>query len=211
MQLADTGSDRCQLRSLAIEARRSVPQAWYDTYSFALVRRGFLIRQRMDAQGRLSAVDAVGPGGGFPIEASSSADPGRSVSTGYAVTRQLICAVEPHPVESALAQGGDTARDVHLLQREALYRMERLADARARATLRSRVAALLCALADTLVRAAPEPDWLPASFLQRDLASLLSIRQESLSRTLGQFAKQRWIERDAEGTRLLSRAALEAA
>jgi hypothetical protein len=34
----------------------------------------------VDAQGRLSAVNAVGPGGGFPIKAPSSADPGRSAS-----------------------------------------------------------------------------------------------------------------------------------
>jgi hypothetical protein len=85
--------------------------------------------------------------------------------------------------------------------------MERLADARARPGAAAKIAALLCALSDTL---RPGSSRIPAEFLQRDLAGLVSIRHESVCRVLRDFARHGLISKDGDGIMLLDRPQLQA-
>jgi CRP-like cAMP-binding protein len=173
----------------------------------ALVRRGHLIREHVDASGARNAIDAVGPGSSFPIEgvAAGAEQPRSSV---YAVTRALICTCEEQAVHDALEAGGSDALDLYALEREAGRRAERLAGARARGSSPEKVAALLCALADEL-RPGQAPQRIPIEFQHRDLAGLLSIRHESVCRILRAFERQELIARDAEGIAITDRDRLE--
>ncbi len=208
--LVGESSESCQFESLAVEPRETVPLKWFGRFALGIVRRGLLIRQRTDARGRVTAVDVVGPGGLFPVEHQRNGAQDGSMAAGYAATRTLICLCEPESVNAGLVAGGDTAVDLSKLYLDALYRMERLADARARPNTDSRVAALLCALVDTLTPSAEPTARVPAGFLQRDLAALLSMRHESVCRVLRAFADNGLISRDAEGIQLLDRAQLAA-
>lgn len=209
-QLVGSGSNECKMRSLTLEAREPLPAEWSTRYSLALVRRGFMLRQRLDGQGRATAVDAVGPGNAFPLSERVEAAEGGPRTSGFAVTRALVCVTPLAPVREALRSGGTDACDLHMLNQDVGYRMERLSDARGRTTAIAQVAALLCALADTLVRKPPVPNCVPAGFLQRDLAALLSIRPESFCRALRQLQKRQLIRDEEHGTLLLDRAQLEA-
>jgi CRP-like cAMP-binding protein len=202
----------CGFDSLAVEARSPLPASWLSRYSFAMVRRGYLIRQRTDHAGRTTAIDAVGPGCCFPLE-HAFARQGESPISGYAVTRASVCLCDHETLERGLAEGGTTPVQVHKLDGEAIARMERLADARGRPGAASKVAALLCALADTLRPGANnngEPQTVPGEFLQRDLANLLSIRHESVCRAMREFGKDALIAKDGSGIVLLKREQLEA-
>lgn len=208
-QLVGESSACCQFESLAVEPREAIPLRWFGRFSLGIVRRGALIRQRADAQGRVTAIDVVGPGGAFPIEPRDLDESLGSTSAGYAVTRTLICVSKEKSIEDALRGGGQDGVDLHQLQREAMYRMERIADARSRALVASRVAALTCTLADTLVRNPRARTHVPAGFLLRDYASLLSIRHESVCRVLGDFSRRRLVAQDDKGMRILDRRGLE--
>jgi CRP-like cAMP-binding protein len=201
----------CGFDSLAVEARSPLPASWLSRYSFAMVRRGYLIRQRTDHAGRTTAIDAVGPGCCFPLE-HAFARHGESPISGYAVTRALVCLCDHETLERGLSEGGSTPVQVHKLDGEAIARMERLADARGRPGAASKVAALLCALSDTLRpnAASSEPQTVPGEFLQRDLANLLSIRHESVCRAMREFGKESLITKDSTGIVLLNRERLEA-
>lgn len=199
----------CQFENLTVEPRDSVPLRWFGRFSFGIVRRGALVRQRADSQGRVTAIDVAGPGCAFPIDVREIETSDSSTSAGYAVTRTLICAADDAAVMSAMQKGGQDALDMHRLQREALYRMERIADARGRTAVASRVAALTCTLADTLVRNPRERSHVPAGFLLRDYAALLSIRHESVCRVLRDFSRRGLISQDDEGLHILDRKGLE--
>jgi CRP-like cAMP-binding protein len=196
----------CLFDSHALEARERVPAAWLARHGLAIVRRGYLIRERVDAAGLTAAIDVVGPGCCFPID--TAGDSGRPRIAVYAVTRALVCACSAGAVDGAIEHGGRAARELHALEREALTRMERLAEARARSSPHEKVAALLCAMADTLrpgQRAAP----IPGDFHQRDLAALLSIRHESVCRALRDLTKRGLIIRGADGIAIADQAKLE--
>jgi CRP-like cAMP-binding protein len=209
-ELIGESSACCHFESLAIEAREAIPLRWFGRFSFGIVRRGVLIRQRSDAHGRVTAIDVVGPGGAFPIEAREGDDGQVSTSAGYAVTRALICVAPEEAISSALRKGGEDALDLHKVQRESLYRMERIADARGRATVAGRVAALLCAIADTLPRHGQSArNDIPPGFMLRDLAMLISVRHESVCRVLGDFAKQELVAQVEGGMHILDRKGLE--
>jgi CRP-like cAMP-binding protein len=198
----------CGFDSLALEARAELPTAWGQRYSFAFVRRGYLVRLRTEGAGHATAVDAVGPGCAFPVRAPSGLR--HHGPAGYAVGRALVCLCDAEALEAGLTAGGRSAVDVHNLIVEGMQRVERLSDARGRSSAASRVAALLCTLADTLRPGGPRDDEIPAEFLQRDLAALLSIRHESVCRVLRGFEDAGMIRRDADGLRLLDRSALDA-
>jgi Crp-like helix-turn-helix domain len=199
----------CQFESLAIEAREAIPLRWFGRFAFGVVRRGYLIRQRADTHGRVTAVDAVGPGSSFPIEADTMDVAKASTSGGYAVTRTLVCVAPEVAISTTLLKGGSDAVDLHTAQREALYRMERIADARGRSTVASRVAALTCALADTLVRHAPSHTRVPAGFMLRDFAALTSVRHESVCRVLRDLGQAGLVTQDDDGLHILDRKGLE--
>ena len=199
----------CGFDSLAVEPRATMPASWLSKYTFAIVRRGYVIRQRTDASGRTTSVDAVGPGCCFPLD-RSAAEGGDSGVSGYAVTRALLCLCDEPTFHRSLTAGGPTALQVHELDREAIARMERLADARGRSGTASKVAALLCTLADTLRPAQPRDSRIPGEFLQRDLANLLSIRHESVCRVLRELTDQGLVSKAPDSLVLTDRKGLEA-
>ena len=185
-----------------------MPANWPEQYRFAVVRRGYVIRQRSDARGHTTAIDAVGPGGCFPLDRSAEGRVG--ASGGYAVSRVLIALCDEQTVTNALQHGGATALQIHELESETIMRMERLADARGRSGTAGKVAALLCVLADTLLPGPAPGHSIPGAFLQRDLAGLLSIRHESVCRALRDFSGRGLVERVSDALLLKDRAALEA-
>jgi CRP-like cAMP-binding protein len=193
-------------QSVALAARAPLPTTWPSQYRFAIVRRGHLIRQRTNASGHTTAVDAVGPGGCFPLDAQAAEG-----GAGYVVTRALVSLVDESSVTEALQQGGQTALQIHQLNAQTVARMERLIDARGRSGSAGKVAALLCVLADTLEQPGTgDGNRIPGEFLQRDLAGLLSIRHESVCRALRAFTGRGWITKTDDALVLKDRAALAA-
>lgn len=205
--VAPAAPSTCAFDSHTLEARQRVPAAELGRYGMAIVRRGYLIRQRMDSAGSSTAVDVVGPGCCFPIDHATH-EAGQPRVVIHAVTRALVCTCDETSVGAALERGGSTARELYVLEREASVRAERLAEARARGSSREKVAALLCVMADTLRPTHKDPR-IPAELLQRDLASMLSIRHESVCRALRELTKRGLIARDEAGIVLTNRAKLE--
>lgn len=203
--LVDVATSRCALPSLLVPARHALPPQWFGAYGLALVRRGIIVRQRVDAGGSAVAIDAVGPGGAAPL-----LDSAEKASGGYAADDALVCLVPTPALWGALDAGAPAANYVVALHLAALERVERIADARGRATPTRRVAALLCTLADTL--APPRRlGTVPAALQQRDMAALLAMRHESVCRALGALERRRCLVREGDGIRLLDRARIEAA
>jgi CRP-like cAMP-binding protein len=175
-----------------------LPQSSTAAPGLALVRRGIVVRQRVDASGGATAIDAVGPGGLLPLRDSA-----------YAATDVLFCACAERDLAEALGTSLATAREVIRLLEHALERVERIADARGRKSAAGRVAALLGALVDML---SPyrRYDLVPAGLRQRDMAALLAIRHESVCRELRTLESSGAVARVAEGIRIVDRAKLDA-
>jgi len=204
-QLVGTGRERCEFRCLFVGARQPLPPRWFATYGLALVRRGVVVRQRVDADGSATAIDVIGPGGAIPVSEGGDAS-----NSGYAVDDALLCLCPRRPLRAAIDAGAPTSAQVVALHAAALDRVERIAQARSRSTAIARVAVLLCALADTL----SPPRRLtcfPAALQQRDLAALLALRHESVCRAMSALARRGALVRTDEGIRLLDRARLQAA
>jgi hypothetical protein len=193
----------CAFRCLSVAAREPLPLSWRREYGLALMRRGIVVRQRTDAHGRATAIDVVGPGSAFPITEEGDG------TTGYAVDDAMVCLC-PSPVLGATIDGGNAgARAVVNAHAAVLTRVERIAEARGRASAASRVAALLVTISDTLC---DRPlACIPAAIQQRDLAALVALRHESVCRIIAALSRRGAIERTAQGLRIADRAALEAA
>jgi len=195
----------CAFQCLTLEARAPLPDRWFGAYGAALVRRGVMVRQRVDAHGRATAIDAAGPGCLVPLEPAN----GPTATAAYAATRLLVCLAPRDEIDSAMDRRDDpTATDMIRMQREAIERLERIADARARPNVESRVAALLCALADTL-SPPKRRTRIPSGLQQRDLAVLLSVRHESVCRALGNLETRGAVLRETDGIRITDRDLLE--
>lgn len=194
----------CAFHCVSVESRSTIPPRWFESYGIGMVRRGVLIRQRLDSQGRTSAIDAVGPGCVFPLRDRR----GPSANAGYAANRLLVCLMPDQHLEVALQEKIEAAQDLVRLQCEAIERLERITEARGRSGAASRVAALLCALADTV---SPEHrrDRTPDGVQQRDLAALLGIRHETVCRVLTQLESKGMLTREADCVRIEDRSALE--
>jgi hypothetical protein len=161
------------------------------------------VRQHIHANGSATTIDAVGPGGAVPL--SEGTDSG----AGYAADDALICMCPAPPLTAAVDAGAPAAGQVMGLHRAALERVERFSDARSRAGALARVAAVLCALADTL--SPPRRlDVIPAALQQRDLAALLAMRHESVCRVYTALARRNAIRRTPDGTEIVDRPMLEA-
>lgn len=194
----------CAFRCVPIEARQPLPARWRGEYGIALVRRGILVRQRVDRSGHATAIDIAGPGSVIPIAAL-----GEDGAAGYAVDDVLLCLAPADVLEAAVAEGGGGARDVVHAQASMLERVERIAQARSRAAATSRVAGLLLAIASTL--SPPRRlGALPAAIQQRDLASLLALRHESVCRSIATLERRGIVARSPRGLDIVDRAALEA-
>ncbi len=192
------------MRCMALAARQAVPPQWFGAYGLALVRRGFVVRQRVDADGSATAVDAVGPGCALPLSEGGDAS-----NAGYAAGDALLCLYPRRHLQTAVDAGAPTSSQVVALYAAALDRVERIAQARGRPTALARVAALACALADTL--SPPRRlTCLPAALQQRDLAALLAMRHESVCRAIQVLTRRGALRRTDQGLHLLDRRQLEA-
>lgn len=193
----------CAFRCLAVAARQPLPARWRGDYDFALVRRGIVVRQRVDGRGRVTSTDIAGPGSALPIGAHD--DDG---ACGYSVDDLMLCLCPSDTFGEAVGSGAG-ARDVVNAQALILERVERIAEARSRTSATSRVAALLLAISDTLspLRAL---DVIPSAIQQRDLALLLALRHESVCRSMASLEKEGLVDRSDNGLRLVDRQALEA-
>ena len=194
----------CFFSCASLDAQRDIPRSWYETFSLGLMRRGVMILQRADAQGHLSAYDAVGPGCLFPLPSPQNVHPA-SVPCGYATSDALVCLIRRKNMETALALS-EVGKDLLTLHQAALERIARIADARGRPNGRSRVASLIVALADNL-SPPRRRDSLPAGLRLRDLGALLSMRHETVCRVLKEIE---CVERSEDGSlHILDRVALE--
>jgi CRP-like cAMP-binding protein len=189
---------------MPVKARQPLPARWGDEYGLAIVRRGILVRQRVDSAGRASAIDIAGPGTAIPISALND-----NGATGSAVDDLLLCVLPRTTLENAIAQGGEEARGIVRAQASMLERVERIAEARSYLSALTKVASLLLAIADTLCPPRPLTA-VPASIQQRDLAALLALRHESVCRSVATLEKSGLVVRNANGLHFSDRTALEA-
>ena len=191
------------LRTVSVEARQPLPIEWRVSYGLATVRRGIIIRQRIDSTGRASAIDIVGPGSVLPISALE--DDG---AAGYAVDDAKLCLAPTELIHLGTSRG-EMAQDLLRAHATMLQRVERIAEARSRPTALAQVATLLVTICDTLT-----PTRLlktPGALQQRDLGAVLAIRHESVCRALTRLEKEGLILRtEANELHLIDRAALEA-
>ena len=193
----------CAFRCLSVRARAPLPMAWFEEFGLGVVRRGIVLRQRIDAHGRATVIDAVGAGGLVPLGVAIGDDDDATMGA-YAVNDVLLCAGPADALRMAMDGDPQTPRDVLQLHAHALHRMERLVHARARLTVIERVAAMLVALVDCL-SPLRQIDVISADLQQVDLAALISARQETVCRTLGSLERRGLIARDSEGIRIPDR------
>lgn len=191
----------CALRCVALAARQPFPLRWGALYGFALVRRGIVVRQRVDAAGRATSIDIAGPGSALPIGDDDGAG-------GYAVDDAMLCLCPSDAFDEAVGDGATAARGVVSAQTTILRRVERIAEARSRSAATSRVAALLVAIGDTL-SPGRVLDVVPEAIQQRDLAALLALRHESVCRSVASLESKGLVRRGDGGLVLVDRAGLE--
>lgn len=187
----------CAFQCASVSARAPIPSRWSDDYELALVRRGILIRQRIDPSGGVTSVDAVGPGCLLRLPG------GEASATGYAASDALVCLL-PHDI---LARAEEAPWDLVRLQQQSIERMERFADARGRTSAESKVAALLSTLADS-VAPCRDGDAVPSGIQQRDMAELVSLRHETVCRALRALEERGAIDRGRDQIRIVDRAML---
>lgn len=195
----------CAFRCLSVAARSPLPSRWRGEFGVALIRRGIVMRQRLDAQGHASAVDIAGPGSAILLGA-----PEDDGAAAYAVDDTMLCLLPTPTLEGAVDGGGQEARDVMRAHLAMTARIERLAEARSRTTSTARVAGMLVAIAETL---SPMRmlEVVPSAIQQRDIAALVALRHESVCRALHSLTKSGAIERSRQGLRIVNRDILLAA
>src|SRR5690606_21574662 len=186
-------SGPCLLHSLTLDARADLPRSWFERYAFAVVRRGVVVRQRMDPNGERVAIDAAGPGSLLPLRMAR----GPETSTGYAASRLVVC-VYPYETVETTVREDRTFQDLLRLQQQALDRLERIAAARGRASAVEQVHALLEGLLESI---APlrEGDPRPIDLAQRDMALLLRLRPETVCRALRTLEQKKAVTRTPDG------------
>ena len=188
------GASTCRFVKATVLARGTLPAAWAARYAFALVRRGVLVRTRAAAHGADVAIDCAGTGALVPWASDAT-------QLGFAATEAMVCLFPREGLLEQLARDPDTARDILDGLGAALTRVERYAEARGQRSAEARVATTLAVLADTLSPPARRTR-LPASFQQRDLASLAAVRHESVCRVLGKLEREGRVERSTDGLRV---------
>lgn len=191
---ASDGVSPCRFVKGTVSARASVPRSWAPQYAFALVRRGALVRTRPATKGQDVAVDCAGAGSLVPWASDAP-------QIGFAATDLLVCLFPREGLLETLARDPSVASDVIAGLGAALERVERYAEARGRRSAEARVVATLAVLADTLSPPVRRRR-LPASFQQRDLASLAGVRHESVCRVLAKLEREGRVIRSHEGLQL---------
>lgn len=197
----------CAFDTATIEARAFVPPSWGAKYAFGMVRRGVLIRQRLDAAGNATAVDAAGPGCVFPID--DKAQSSVSAPCDYAATDLIVCLCRRESLDRTLDESTRAGKELVQMHLAALERVERLTQARGAGTVKQKVCGLLLALADTLSPPRVR-DRLPPGVQQRDLSRLVGVRHETFCRVLGALEGEGAIARAPDGLVIADRDRLEA-
>lgn len=183
----------CLLHSLTLEARAELPRSWFERYAFAVVRRGVVVRERLEPGGERVAIDAAGPGSLLSLRMSRGAERG----AGYAASRLIVCVYPYERIEPGFDDEG-AYHDLVSLQQHALDRLERIAAARGRSSAVHKVHALLEALLESIAPLRPsEPR--PIALSQRDMAHLLGLRPETVCRALGSLERAGAVERTPDG------------
>ncbi|MCA9605442.1 MAG: Crp/Fnr family transcriptional regulator [Myxococcales bacterium] len=192
----------CAFETVMVDARDFVPASWSERHAFGLVRRGVLIRQRLDEMGRATAIDAAGPGCLFPIE---HRDEGKSsITCDYAATDLMVCLCPAPLLDEVLDESRQAGRDLLALQLDAMERVERLTQARGAPTVQERVAMLLVVLSETLSPPRTR-ERLPPGLQQRDMSKLLGVRHETFCRALKQLEDAGAIHRSHDGLQIVDR------
>jgi len=185
----------CRFETAVVDERAFAPASWNERYGFGLVRRGVLVRQRVDAEGFATAIDAAGPGCLFWIDRGGA-------ELGYAATDLIVCLCPRASLDDALERHTEIGRDLLRLQREANLRVERLTEARGAPTVRARVARLLRVLSETLSPPRTRTR-LPSGLQQRDMSKLLGVRHETFCRALKKLETAGAIQRSPDGIAIL--------
>lgn len=199
LALVEGAPSRCEFRCVQVPARTFLPSTSSPADSVALVRRGIVMRQRIDATGEGAAFDVAGAGAMLPLSESVAV---------LALTDALLCICPGQSLGATIQARHNAALDLVRAQSQVLERVARLADARGRRTATGKVATLLCALADTLSPYG-ESEIVPAGVQQRDLGALLSIRHESVCRVVQGLVKRGAVGRVTGGLRIVDRPKLE--
>lgn len=207
-ELIGTCTENCSFESFSVEAREVLPASRLTRGTLVLVRRGVILRQRLDGSGSPVAVDIVGTGGAFVVSGRNEEDMRRT--SAFAVDRSLYCVLEESRLMEQLRNAHDSVADLHRIQCEMTYRLERVSDARGRSNVRSRIAAILCTLADTLTPQSGRRERLPSALLQRDIGTLASTRHESVCRILRDFSAEGLVQHGPDGIHILNHEALAA-
>lgn len=186
-------------------AHETAPLSWGRENQFGLVRRGVLIRERIDAHGHATAIDAAGPA--CLVSFGLGIQPTHRGSSAFFAATDVMIVLFPNDAAEVIREG-PLARDLLKLVATSLERVERIAEARGHGSADQKVASLLCALADTL-SPPRKRDRMPADLQQRDFARLLGMRPETVSRSLSTLEKRGIIERGPDGLVLKDRTSLE--
>lgn len=196
----------CAFDTATVEARAFVPPSWGTKYAFGMVRRGVLIRQRVDAAGNATAVDAAGPGCVFPIDDKTHTS--ASAVCDYAATDLIVCLCRRESLDRTLDESTRTGKELVAMHRAALERVERITQARGGSTVKQKVCGLLLTLADTMSPPRVR-DRLPSGVQQRDLSRLVGVRHETFCRVLGVLEREGAVLREADGLVIADRERLE--
>ena len=180
----------CLFRCLPSLDQAPLPMSWGGDYAFGLIRRGIVIRQRVDGAGRATAIDIAGPGSAIPISPDGSA-------TSYSLGDALVCLVPSVALYGAMAKQR-VALDVVAAHRQIVERVERISDAKGRRSATARVAALLVTIVETL--SPGRGAVIPSAIRQRDLAALLALRHESVCRAMRVLERRSMIRRRGADT-----------
>lgn len=194
------GRPHCAFESAKLGARARLPAEWSERYSMALVRRGAVARIVTDPSGEEVAIDLATAGtlialGDRPIP----------VQQGYAVCDTLICPLTIETERALIESGGNIARDLSMLERDAATRVERISHAKGASSARAKVARVLAFLLDAFAPA----DVIPAWVQQRDIAALAGVRHETACRVLKALTEERTIAVREEGTAVGDRQRLD--
>lgn len=179
--LLGRGDAPCALQSVTVEPRADVPSSWFEEFAFGIVRRGVVMRQRIERDGRRTTIDAAGPGSLVPLRSSRHS----AISAGHAATRVVLC-VYPEPKVEGFDK--NTVEDLLELTQQAVDRLEGIASARGLASSTEKVRALLDVLAGAFPPA-PSGARRELPLTQRDLAELLHIRPETVCRSLRKLSR----------------------
>lgn len=201
-------TEQCAFETFSAEARQQLPVERFPPGCLVMVRRGAILRQRQDGTGSPVSVDIVGPGASFVV-GGRNAEEFRSHPC-LAIDRSLYCVLGEEHLLDEVRKNPVSAIDLHRIHCEMAYRLERLSEARGRPNVRSRIAATLCTLADTLSPYGERRTRLPSALLQRDIGTLASTRHESVCRILRDFSGENLVQHGPDGIEILNHNALAA-